>query len=361
MSHEENVSVICVTYFTGDVLWESIDSILRQKELYELIIVNNGNEPHVISKLKQLSKNNKKVKLLLNDKNIGFAAGCNLGVSHAQGEYILLMNPDCIILGNSNFHQLIFELELNPEIYLATGTILNPDLTPQTTNVRNILTPFMALTESMPILYKSGLFKRLNIKAPKEKSIIPACSGAFMFMKKEIFEKLDKIDAKYFFHFEDMDLCFKINKIGGKILFLPYVKIVHHKSSSEVSGYFVELNKTKGFIRYYTKNFEQRLFLKLILNLVLYFRLVLKCLLNTTDYLFSIKKKTFYIILGISSIISIIADSFINKHTAFTIENSRFFYAWYGFFSCVTIIFISKIFAFFVKRNENYYNLENDE
>ena len=254
----KTVSIVIVSYHTGPVLWRSIESVLAQPELDRLILVDNGNPDDVRHRLSALAAKETRLTIITPPTNKGFAGGCNLGMKEVTTPYVLLLNPDCI-LPHGALTIAENALQSYPEAMMAGGCIVNPDNTEQHGSRRELLTPWIALVESFH-LYRLLPLRRININdhpAPDTPSFVPAISGAFMFMKTDHYLELGGIDEGYFFHVEDLDFCFQVHKHGGKILYIPTIKIVHYRSSSEVSPYFVEWSKTKGFIRYFTKNFSK--------------------------------------------------------------------------------------------------------
>jgi len=265
MVENNNVSVVIVSYNTGPILPRSIESVLAQDGLCELILVNNGNPTHVAHKLEKLATLDSRLKLINDHGNIGFAAGCNLGARQAKGKYLLLLNPDCIIPPGA-LAKVRDELQSHSEAWLAGCRIINPDGSEQSGSRRNILTPMVAFVETFR-LYRFfpnlKLFERMNfheMEKMKKSSIVPAISGAFMMIEKERYERLGGIDEGYFFHVEDLDFCYQVNRLGGKILYVPQISAVHFRSTSDVSSFFVEWNKAYGFKRYFRKNFKGQYF-----------------------------------------------------------------------------------------------------
>jgi GT2 family glycosyltransferase/nucleoside-diphosphate-sugar epimerase len=277
------VSVVMVAYNTGPVLYRAIESVLEQPELLELILVNNGNPPEMVAKLAQLARADTRLTLITPPNNRGFAGGCNIGAKAASGEYLLLLNPDCI-LPQYALKLAVDELDKHPEAYVAGCRIMNPDNTEQGGSRRQLLTPWIALVEGMNLYHiapEKKLFSRINlhpVESNTAPSFVPAISGAFMLIKTKNYHLLGGIDEKYFFHVEDLDFCFQIHKQGKKILYIPEVKVVHYRSTSKVSPFFIEWNKAKGFSRYFSKNFRDMYFpgfISLII-MAIYLRLCLR-------------------------------------------------------------------------------------
>ena len=257
-----NTSVIVVTYHTGPALWTAIDSILAQQNLAELVVVNNGNPAEVLQRLEVLARDNPRVVLLNGHGNVGFARGCNLGVTRASGDYILLLNPDSVLppLALLNATQALNDF---PGAMMAGCHLVNFDGTAQRGSRRELLTPQNALAETL-MLYKffpgKAEFSRFNQhEAPPLEQVteVPAISGAFMFIRKADYTRIGGMDEGYFLHVEDMDFCMKVARAGGKTIFIPQITVVHFCSTSDVSSYFVEWNKAAGFKRYFLKYFSQ--------------------------------------------------------------------------------------------------------
>lgn len=277
-----NVSVIMVTFQTGASLRLAIESVLAQTGLKELVLVDNGNPDETLHYLRELAENDKKVTLMTGHGNVGFARGCNLGADVAKGEYLLLLNPDCILKENT-FRPLIEVLQTHEDAWAVGGHLLNADGSEQRGGRRRLLTPQNAISESI-WLYKLLGWQRMNQhKEPLPESVTSygAISGAFMFMQRARYVELDGMDEDYFLHVEDMDLCRRIHDAGGKVLFVPDVKVLHLRSTSNASGYFVEWHKTKGFIHYHQKFYDTPVWTTMWVGLWL--RFAVKCLFLTVE------------------------------------------------------------------------------
>lgn len=272
-----NTSVIIVTYQTGASLKLAVESALRhQAGLKELIIVDNGNPEEMLGWLRGMAEKHKKISLLTGHGNIGFGAACNKGVAQASGEYILLLNPDTMLAENT-LEQMHAALVANPDAWAAGGQLLNADGTEQRGGRRRLLTPRTAISESL-YLYRLLGWERMNQhKEPLPESPIEveAISGAFIYISREHYEALGGMDEGYFIHVEDMDFCRRIHDKGGKILFVPQVKLLHLKSTSKVSSFFVEWHKTKGFIRYHQKFYAPLIWI--VMAAGLWARFAVKC------------------------------------------------------------------------------------
>ncbi len=261
------VSVIVVTYHTGPVLWPGIRSVLKQEGLHELIVVDNGNPPEVISRLNRLARSDQRVRLLSGHGNVGFARACNIGASTASGEYLLLLNSDSLLSENA-LPRLVQALNQYPSAMLAGVQLVDMDGKPQCHIRHQLLTPRNMMLESTLL---RRLLKVSNSPAQTEVHEVPAVSGACMLLRRDTYQRLGGLDEKYFLHVEDTDLCMRVHKVGGKIIMVPEVKALYFGSTSDASLFFVEWHKWRGFLRYFTTHFSDttsRVLIAIILPLL---------------------------------------------------------------------------------------------
>lgn len=251
------VSVIMVSYFTGPSLWLAVDSVLCQPECEELIIINNGNPPGVEKLLNQRVMENKHLKIISGKGNIGFARACNLGAKSAKGDYLLFLNPDCM-LPNDALAKSLAILKKYPEQTLAGCNLRNPDGSEQRGGRRSLLTPANALAESLGcsfLLPKSDRLNHHKAAIPEQAHEVSAISGAFMLISRNYYNQLKGLDEGYFLHMEDMDFCYRVKKSGGRIICMPEVSVLHFHSTSEAPSSKVEYFKTLGFVRYFKTHY----------------------------------------------------------------------------------------------------------
>lgn len=249
-----NCSVIMVSYHTGAVLFHAIARVLSQAGLAELIVVDNGNPPEVLERLRAMPQ----VKLITGHGNAGFAKGCNLGARHAAAEYVLLLNPDCLPQENA-IAQLTAALA-QPGAMMTGCLLQNADGTEQRGSRRQLLTPVTALSESFS-LHRILRLKRLNeheTQTPQTTCEVPAISGACMCLRRADYEHLGGMDEGYFLHVEDLDFCWRVRHSGGKIFFVPEARVVHLLSTSDAAPPFIEWCKARGFMRYFHKHFADQ-------------------------------------------------------------------------------------------------------
>lgn len=253
-------SVVMVSYHTGAILFDAIAAVLRQTASYELIVVNNGNPDDVMSRLREMARQYPKLKLMSGQGNIGFGKACNLGAKHAEGDYLLMLNPDCILPAE------VLQKLFNSVRALRQPWMLGVRLVDDTGHElrgcrRRLLTPESAFNEAFLLHKFLPFFKahRLNMHEdvlPSGLTSVEAISGAFMFMPRNDYNLINGFDEDYFLHVEDLDFCLRFGRAGGKIWFEPAINVFHQGGTSLVSSDFVEKCKAKSFALYFRKNFR---------------------------------------------------------------------------------------------------------
>ncbi len=256
------VSVVIVSYWTGPLLVRSVMSALQQKEVAEVIVVNNGNWDDAMERLQALVGDDvDRLKIISGFGNVGYAGGCNLGVKAASSKLVFILNPDAI-LPKDALAGLLAEGEALEGHWLLGGKLINPDGTEQAGSRRRLLTPWSAFVE-MTKLYKFApnhpyfmRFNRHQEKLPTETIATPVISGACMLMKRDTYLSIGGMDEYYFLHVEDVDFCLRLKEAGGEVYFAPNVDILHFKSSSRSSDIKVEIRKAQSMIRYFWSHFR---------------------------------------------------------------------------------------------------------
>lgn len=285
VAKSRSVSAVTVSYFTGPTLWQSLAAQLGQPELRELVLVDNGNDAATRERLEALAATDGRIRLLRPPRNIGFAAGCNLGAAAATSDYIAFVNPDCVPSPGA-FGAILAVFDERPDAWLCGGRLQNPDGSEQRGGRREILTPWRAFVELIRLdrLFPDHpYFRRLHAHERDPMpgiAEVPTVSGAFMMIPRQHYERLGGMDDNMFLHFDDADLCIRVQEQGGKVLYVGHVPITHFLSTSDVSRIFVEWHKTRSTSYYFVKHFQKlypRWFLSFVSS-VLWVRFGFLCL-----------------------------------------------------------------------------------
>ena len=141
-------SVVIVSYYTGPALEQAIASVLAQDRPVELLLVDNGIPPETLAVLAAWAAREPRLRLLTGQGNIGFGAACNLGARAAQGETLLLLNPDGALppdaLAGLQRHAAAL-----PSLWMIGPRILDGTGLDQAGSRRRLLTPLSAVVEAL--------------------------------------------------------------------------------------------------------------------------------------------------------------------------------------------------------------------
>jgi GT2 family glycosyltransferase len=183
-----------------------------------------------------LKKNFPECTLIVNKRNIGFVKANNLAIQHAKGSYVLYLNPDTKLITNPIFKMADF-LE-NNKSYGAIGCkLILPDGQTQYICARTFPTPFnqFCFLSMLDRLFpKSKLFSSVEVKYwdHNDDREVECLSGANLMVRKDIVDQLNGFDPNIFMYAEDVDLCYRIKKLGWKIYYLSDEIIMHYAGSS---------------------------------------------------------------------------------------------------------------------------------
>jgi GT2 family glycosyltransferase len=251
----KSCSVIIVNYNTGELLKQSVDAILKNDKVIEVIVVDNNSFDRSMDLLEKSTI----LKKYFRKENYGFAASCNFGAKLAKGDTLLFLNPDCIV--NDNILEKLF---ININDYKNTAIVgcrvNNPNGTEQRASRRRLPTfwrAFKTFSGLEKMAKQFNFFAGVNLdhlKMPDSWQYVEAISGAFIFIKTKVFDEINGFDEKYPMHFEDLDLFKRTRDIGYKIAFNPNVSVIHHQGTSSQSNPRVAEMKKQGLQRYFHKH-----------------------------------------------------------------------------------------------------------
>lgn len=252
------VSIIILTYKDTELLKVCLESLYKQIAglNFEVIVVDN-NPDRVSSEM--LKDKFKKVKVISEGVNLGFAKGINKGVGTAKGEYLLFLNPDTKFI-DGTLKEMAKTLEENEKIGVLGGAMENTDGTIQRScgNFYNLNSVFL-------MLFGGDRGELLKFRPDKLKEV-DWVSGGFMLIRRDLFEKAGGFDEAFFMYIEDMELCYRVKKSGYKIFFYPGIKVAHVGQGS-TNRSFAIINIYQNLPYFYKKHrqYWEYLVLKLLL------------------------------------------------------------------------------------------------
>ena len=258
---EMKVSVVVVNYNAGDLLRRCVESCLPQAS--QVILVDNASVDGSLQAVLDEFSSVTKLQIICNADNLGFAAGCNCGANVATGDFVLFLNPDCMVIDGA-VQRLAQVLNADSKAGMAGGLLLNPDGKEQAGCRRAIPTPWRCLVRVFHLSIFEDRWPRLftdfNLHKqplPNEPVEIEAISGGCTMVKRAAMDSVGPWDEGYFLHCEDLDLCMRYRMGLWTILFVPDASFVHYRGAcSHSRPVFIEWHKHKGMLRFYNKFFR---------------------------------------------------------------------------------------------------------
>ncbi len=263
-----DVSVVILNFNTLDLTRTCLRSLIASRlGLYtmEIIVCDNGSAD---GSLDMIKKDFPQVTLIDNKKNLGFAAGNNPGIRRTKGRYVLLLNTDTEVPGETISTMLRF-MDDTPDVGAATCKLMLPDGSMDPACHRGFPTPWVAftyLTKLEKLFPRTRLFGEYH-EGYKDLSTIHEVDcivGAFFLVRREVIEKVGLLDEDYFMYGEDIDWAYRIRLAGWKIMYNPTVTILHKKKQSgranilRVRRVTTEIYFNKYNWLFYTKHYAKK-------------------------------------------------------------------------------------------------------
>lgn len=222
-------SIVIVNWKSISLLLNCIDSIKKHTQAtYEIIVIDNSSGNEEQKELKKMEG----IRLILNTENRGFAAANNQGFDIANGDYILMLNPDTIVLNNS-IDEMIDFLKKRPTIHAVGPKLYYSEKLDYHPSVKQFPTPFKQLLWMLPL---SGVLRNLKTKItfnPDKIQRVNCVWGAAIMFKKEVFEKIGYLDERFFIYSEEVDFCKRMSIAGLNIYYFPKAEIIHYGGKSQ--------------------------------------------------------------------------------------------------------------------------------
>ncbi len=267
------ITVIIVNYNSGALLTACAASLLASSCPLKIVVSDNASSDDSLDRLRAFFADDNRIVIIHNEQNVGFSVGCNRGLEQATGEYVLFINPDCIVPADAleRMSRLMAE---QPRAGMAGCLIRNLDGSEQVGCRRFVPTPWrsfvrvLRLDRLFPRVPQFQTFNMAGTPLPERATKVEAISGAFMFVRRSALDKVGRLDEHYFLHCEDLDWCMRFRLAGYDILFEPTVEIMHLKGGSLAPAIFVEWHKHKGMARFYQRFFRHQYPLALMLLVI---------------------------------------------------------------------------------------------
>jgi GT2 family glycosyltransferase len=223
------LSVVVINWNDLTVIKDCLTSIYRETTAipFEVILSDNGSIDGSVDCVREYFPD---VRIVENGANIGFARANNAGIRVARGEYVLILNPDTIIHDRA-LEKLVEYADSSPDGGAFGCRVLNPDGSFQNParplpTVRGLFIAALNLRWLGRLIdaWESDLYYQWAGRTTRP---VGFQSGCCIMVRRGLLERLHGFDERFFYHFEETDLCCRIWKAGCKVLFYPGAEITH--------------------------------------------------------------------------------------------------------------------------------------
>ena len=230
------VDIILVSYNTVEYTLNALASVYQETQAgtFNLIVVDNNSSDDSVAKIKQQFP---QITLISSDCNLGFAGGVNLAASYANGDYILLLNPDTVILDHA-IDRLIQFAQQQPQYGIWGGITLNHDRSINSHNAwaeESISTLLLSIFGLNRIFKHSCFFNQANYGCWQRDSVkeVDVLQGSFFLTSSSLWNQLEGLDETFFMYAEEADYCYRAKQLGYRPIISPEAQIIHYGGGSE--------------------------------------------------------------------------------------------------------------------------------
>ena len=275
------VSIIIVNLNGGELIRNCLYSVFQTKyPKFEVIVVDNGSTDGSIELIQSVAEKRPiSVKIIKNQRNLGFAEGNNIGIRNSNGEFIAFLNNDTVVDPNWLYH-LIVVLEGDRKIAAVQSLLFTSD--GSKINSLGGTIDILGTAEDRVRLIDNATAK--IVQGTEE--VFSACAAS-MVVRKSVLKEVGEFDSKFFAYFEDVDLCWRIRLRGYKVV-LDLNSIVYHIGQATSKKFFkrvFDFHLYKNQIAMLIKNYHVKNLLKVLPRvLLLYiFRIMNGLIKNDAD------------------------------------------------------------------------------
>ncbi len=252
------LSIVILCWNDLTVIQDCLQSIYAQTRLgdFEVIVSDNGSTDESVAFIR---KTYPTVRVVENRANLRFSKGNNVGIRISRGEYVLILNPDTI-LHEKSLDRWIEFADQHPEAGAFGCRVLNSD-----GSYQGSAQPFPSLgSELVGALYLRALARFLPFlpsdtymgwNGESERTIDWQC-GCCVMLRSDVLKRIGGFDERFFYYYEDVDLCHQVWKAGYTVRYTPEVIITHiGGQSTQRAPHAFEIDKYRNRYRYFYKYF----------------------------------------------------------------------------------------------------------
>lgn len=247
ISTPPDLSLIIVAYNSADLLRATLSSVVQYTHdiTYELIVIDNASSDTSVA---AVAREFPAVRLIRNQRNLGFAVANNRGIRLSSGRYVGLLNPDTLLRDDA-LSALVRRLDADPQVGAVGPQLLQPDGTAQRYSYGDAPSPGYLLRRRLARLRGRDLHDWRGTQSQR----VDWVAGTCLIVRRAAIEAAGLLDEQFFLYFEDVDWGVRLNQAGWPIVFVPTTAIVHIGGGSVGRGSSPHYDRS--LVRLYAKHY----------------------------------------------------------------------------------------------------------
>lgn len=263
-----NISIITVSWNVKDYLRESLEAVFANAGdvSLEVFVVDNNSSDGTRDMLREFARRESRLRVLLNNTNVGFARANNQAIERASGRYVLLLNPDMRVFSDT-LANMVRWMDAHPRVGVAgchlvtdVGSLTGRASAGPGETVRHVrrfpgLWNQLAIVLKIPHLFPRVLDRYLmrDFDYTKE-ARVDSVRGSFFMIRREAL-RVGLLDERFFIWFEEVDFCKRMRSAGWEVWYTPAARCVDRvgRSFAQVGG----IKKQKMFLKSMYRYFEK--------------------------------------------------------------------------------------------------------
>ncbi len=244
-----------VRYFL-ELCLKSVEAAIQDIDA-EIIVVDNLSPDDSCEMIKTQFP---KVILIENTVNYGFSKGNNIGVAKANGEYVCILNPDTVV-AEDTFKKVLAFAENTPDMGIVGCKLIDGTGQFLPESKRNIPTPWVSLQK----IFGNSKPYYANHLSENETGTVDVLVGAFMLLKRQVYNEINGFDEDFFMYGEDMDISYRVQKAGYQNYYNATTTVIHYKGESTLKDKVYAKRFNQAMQMFFKKHFKTNIFFDAII------------------------------------------------------------------------------------------------
>jgi len=266
-----DVSILIVSWNVRDLLRRCLDSIVssqsedhpapteRRRLNTEILVVDNASNDGTVEMLRAEFPT---ARVIANPANVGFTRANNQALAIAQGRYLFLLNPDTELYPGA-LQTLFAYAEQHPRVGIIGPRLFYGDGSPQSSRRRfpTLATAFFESTRLQQWFPRHAAITRYYMLDTRddETQEVDWVNGAAMFVRRQVYEQVGGFDEQFFMYSEELDWCYRTQRAGWQIIYLPTAQVTHYEGkSSEQAVAARDIHFHSSKVRFFRKYYGAR-------------------------------------------------------------------------------------------------------